>query len=391
MNKAITTEFDPREGVAVYGDAVKDLGNGKVGGLLVLFTTSEDPDLEDDFFTKETDYDLERSTKSSVYYAHGRDKTIGTRKLGEGSMEIKDAGVWIEAQLNLRDKYEKAIYKLVKQGKLGWSSGTAPHLVERKEVDGANQVMKWPLGLDATLSPIPAEPRIAAVAIKSLAIPDFETMLGAKSVGMSANDKTSALQGALNVKLTEMRRADTACCYCWAWIRDVFDETFVYVLDDGDGDTDYFEAPYSFNGNVATIGDAVQVQPQTQYLPLAVADDDDEPVSAIKDTIFTAPKGLSSLRFGDHSESVRTAVKEFTKRAGDYAALREEKGKDISPERAQEFKGLIPEFEGAIEAMKAALALSTPHDTPEATDSAPAVNVDRLRAESYALDPANWV
>ena len=42
-------------------------------------------------------------------------------------------GVWVEGILNMRDDYEKALYNLAKQGKLGWSSGTASHLVEREK------------------------------------------------------------------------------------------------------------------------------------------------------------------------------------------------------------------------------------------------------------------
>jgi HK97 family phage major capsid protein len=148
-----------------FGDAVKALGDGKVGGHLVRFSTDEDPDLTGDFFDKDTDYgDL---SKADVYYQHGMDTKIGKRKIGKGTLKLDDVGVWIEAQLNMRDEYEKAIYALAEAGKLGWSSGTASHLVDREAKGKANYIKAWPLGLDASLTPTPAEPRNEAIPFKS--------------------------------------------------------------------------------------------------------------------------------------------------------------------------------------------------------------------------------
>jgi hypothetical protein len=100
-----------------------------------------------------------------VYYQHGADKKLGKRKLAKGELTQDELGIWIEAQLNLRDEYEKAIYSMAEKGKLGWSSGTAAHLVE-KAADG--RITTWPLGLDASLTPTPAEPRnITVIPLKS--------------------------------------------------------------------------------------------------------------------------------------------------------------------------------------------------------------------------------
>lgn len=169
--------------IIVFGEAVKALGNGKVGGYLVRFSTSSDPDVTQlrDFFTPETDFDLERSTKATVMYDHGLDPVIKKRKLGTGEMKVDEVGIWIEAQLEMRDDYERAIYDMAQAGKLGWSSGSAPHLVERKKVGNANQIIRWPLGLDASLTPTPAEPRNAAVSLKSYAA-ERKAEGGAKSL-----------------------------------------------------------------------------------------------------------------------------------------------------------------------------------------------------------------
>lgn len=140
---------------------------GLVSGYLVRFSTADDTDLEGDFFTKDTDFGPHQ--QSIVFYHHGLDRALGVKTLGRrlpASLKKDDIGVWIEAQLDLRDEYEQAIFGMAQQGKQGWSSGTASHLVRRMPVQGkaANWIANWPLGLDASLTPAPAEPRNVAAA-----------------------------------------------------------------------------------------------------------------------------------------------------------------------------------------------------------------------------------
>lgn len=158
--------------MVLFGDSVKALDdNGKVGGYLVLFGSAEKTDASSfrDYFTPETDFGLDLSTKARVLYQHGMDAKIGNRTLDIGAMKTDDAGVWIEGQLKMRDEYERAIFSMAKAQKLGWSSGTAKHLIRREpQPNGSNRVTSWPLGLDASLTPNPAEPRTHAMALKSL-------------------------------------------------------------------------------------------------------------------------------------------------------------------------------------------------------------------------------
>lgn len=143
------------ERVIGLGGSVKALGDGKVGGFLVEFTDPEHPDLEADYFDAGTDYGPHR--KSLAFYHHGQDKALGNRPLKNiADLEIRDAGVWFEHQLEMRDEYEAAIYELAEQGKIGLSSGTAPHLVEREKKGSAYHITRWPLGLDASYTPTPA-------------------------------------------------------------------------------------------------------------------------------------------------------------------------------------------------------------------------------------------
>ena len=148
------------------GSEVKALDDsGKIGGYLVVFSGPEDPDLTGDFFTKDTDFGSIKNT--ALLFNHGMDAVLKNRVLGSGEWKIDDVGVWVEGILNMRDDYEKALYDLAKAGKLGWSSGTASHLVERESKGSSNWIKAWPLGLDASLTPTPAEPRTKAVELKA--------------------------------------------------------------------------------------------------------------------------------------------------------------------------------------------------------------------------------
>ena len=150
------------------GGEVKALGNGKIGGYLIRFGDWKNPDLHGEYFSKETDFGDAETTP--VYYGHGFDPTLGLKILAyKASLKKDDIGVWIEAQLSLRDEYERAIYGFVEMNKMGWSSGTAGHLVVREiSNDGMNVFIKrWPLGLDASLTPAPAEPQNMVESLKT--------------------------------------------------------------------------------------------------------------------------------------------------------------------------------------------------------------------------------
>ena len=164
-------EIENNTDVMIFdGGAVKALDtNGKVGGYLVRFSGPKDPDITKmrDYFTKKTDFDLTNGKQTTIYYDHGCDPVLKKRKLGTGTMKLDEVGVWLEAQLELRDEYEKAVFDLVNKKKLGWSSGAVSHLVERKRSsNGTHEITNWPIA-EGSLTPTPAEPRAAAVSLKS--------------------------------------------------------------------------------------------------------------------------------------------------------------------------------------------------------------------------------
>ena len=151
------------------GDAVKSLGDGKIGGYLVRFSTEEDPDLTGDFFTKSTYFGPRNGDGVDMLFHHGIPLKSGLEGLADYLFKpvkaMKDeVGIWVEAVLDARNEYEKAVLDLAVSGKLGWSSGTAKHLIRKDE---RGEIRRWPI-IEASLTPTPAEPRNGASAIKSL-------------------------------------------------------------------------------------------------------------------------------------------------------------------------------------------------------------------------------
>lgn len=158
-----TKSTDPD--AVVYGGEVKALGNGKVGGYLVRFSTPADPDLTNDYFDASTK--LVYPSILPVLYHHGFDKTLGKRQIGNARLKVDEIGAWAETQLNMRDQYEKAIYEMVRAGKLGYSSGAIAKSVTRERVGEAYHIKTWNIE-ECSLTPTPAEPRNGVMSLKSL-------------------------------------------------------------------------------------------------------------------------------------------------------------------------------------------------------------------------------
>jgi phage head maturation protease len=153
--------------LVTFGDEVKVTSSGKVSGYLIRFGGT---DLDGDFFTLSCDFGrptkVGDSFKMNLYYAHGMDEVVGKETVGTGRIVVKDAGLWYEGQIEISNEYRMMIARLGQEGRLGFSSGAASHLVERKSVGNASQIIRWNIA-EASLTPKPAEPRNMANA-KSL-------------------------------------------------------------------------------------------------------------------------------------------------------------------------------------------------------------------------------
>ena len=141
-------------------DGIKSDRLGYVKGYLVRFGDTKATDLEGDYFTRSTDYGFPmeegKRVPLNVYYHHGMDQAVGKKSIGTGFIKMTDEGLWYEAQLDMADEYGKMVAKLCKQGKMGFSSGAAAHMVERKSMGGASEIIRWPIA-EASITPTPAE------------------------------------------------------------------------------------------------------------------------------------------------------------------------------------------------------------------------------------------
>lgn len=225
----------------VFGGAIKALNeDGLVGGWLVEFSDPEaltgSPDLEREFFTKSTDFDIESGDRTTIYYDHGLDATLKKRKLGRGQMEIKDAGIWLEAQLERRDEYEENIFKMAQAGKLGWSSGTAPHLVTMKKVGSFREILTWPLKIDASMTPTPCGYG------KSKSVVALKTYMADREDGMT-EDAFKSLTDIEKVGLYYELAGQVSLKAKWAsaYVNELPDSSFAFIetggTKDGEGRT----------------------------------------------------------------------------------------------------------------------------------------------------------
>lgn len=201
-------EQQDTEQLVYFGGEVKALGDGRVGGYLVRFTDETEPDIEGDFFTAKTDFGISDGAKTPVYLnhrmpLHTRDgKSIAYKDaIGEGTLSLDDAGVLIDAILYHRELYE------IMLAKMGWTSGTAPHLVDREPVGKAFHVTKWPLGIDASTSPAPADPGNRVMPLKSWTemTPDLEVE---PQEALSESASAATTDGQITVNVTVEQRAE---------------------------------------------------------------------------------------------------------------------------------------------------------------------------------------
>lgn len=132
-----------------------------IAGYGVVF---EGVDLTGDTFAKSTNFWLDAMPgPRPVLYEHGFDEAVNLAVLGKTlSIEANDDGLWVEAELNRHNRYMRDVERLIASGALGWSSGSAGHLV-RRETDGKTALItSWPI-LEFSLTPTPAEPRTLGV------------------------------------------------------------------------------------------------------------------------------------------------------------------------------------------------------------------------------------
>lgn len=132
------------------------VGEGRIGGYLILWGTPQVRDLQGEYFTPETELGLDWYPQRPVLYQHGLDGQLKAAVIGQiDTLRMDEVGVWAEAQLDLRQRFVRAVLRLVEKGVLHWSSGSLAHLVQ---VGADGEIRRWPV-VEGSLTPTPAEPR----------------------------------------------------------------------------------------------------------------------------------------------------------------------------------------------------------------------------------------
>lgn len=299
------------EELIYYGSAVKALGSGKVGGYLVEFTDYDakkgvPPDLAKEFFTKSTDLDIETGDRRTVYFNHGQDATLKRRKLSKAELKVDEVGVWAETILDTSDQYLAKIYEMVEAGKLGWSSGSLPHLVEKKAVKGGfAEIVTWPIG-EASLTHTPCNPFGQAVPLKSF----FE------GVG-EAEQPTAALpsiKGLFQEKLSEQTPSS------WQ-LESVFRDVLRDIANAA-GSADITGVSIDVAGKVREAADeylAALVPLAASQITEYLQGDSREPFylkSLFDEFIESGSELVSGSDLDSHSQAVVSAVAEFARKGG---------------------------------------------------------------------------
>lgn len=169
------------EALFYFGDTLKALDDkGRVGGYAVRFTDSDHRDLYGDYFTKDTYLGAHQGDGVDVLFHHGMPLHTSRRMTDEQKKALEafrnhiftnttktkkdEVGLFTEVVLDMADEYERAVFGLVKAGKLGWSSGSTWHMVRRTD-DG--EITRWPI-IEISLTPQPAEKLNKAVTLKAI-------------------------------------------------------------------------------------------------------------------------------------------------------------------------------------------------------------------------------
>lgn len=267
------------------GRAVRAVKNGDgtvtVSGIAVVFDTpgSGQADLSGDFFTAETFLSptLQRGEEDEfeATYNHGIPSQKALSDLAEHEFthpvtaKATDTGLLASLILDERDAYEAMLAGLALEGKLSWSSGSAPHRVRRtRHEDGLFEVRRWPIA-EIALTPTPCEPRTFAVPLKSLAPAPLSAR---KAVDFS--DGINALRERVQNAAREHLTDPLTGRHPWVWVADVFPEACVLEFDDVEG----YRVPLTVGADGAvTFGpreEWVEVERVTDWRPVAKSLDD---------------------------------------------------------------------------------------------------------------------
>jgi len=173
-----------------YGSNIKSLGDNRIGGYLVNFTDTDNRDLDNEYFTQDTDLSTPHNIVGlPLLFHHGLDKRLRDIPIGEFvKAEVDNHGLWVEALIRERDQYEKFVNQWyqdkqapvsiddyqkavefikgwVNEGKIAFSSGANPNTAE---IDEDGHIKKWAI-FEGSATHTPADPnRTKIYSMKSI-------------------------------------------------------------------------------------------------------------------------------------------------------------------------------------------------------------------------------
>lgn len=122
-------------------------------------------DLQGEYFSQRTDFCDGWFKSRPILFHHGMDDSIKAVVIGHDiAYKALDNGRWLRAQLDKSMTYWNELAQLIKQGKVFFSSGAVPHLVE-KAVDG--ELLRWPW-VETSLTVSPANPLAVINSFKAI-------------------------------------------------------------------------------------------------------------------------------------------------------------------------------------------------------------------------------
>jgi hypothetical protein len=150
---------------APTGNALKSsAASARVGGLAVRFSGPDERDLDNEYFTSQTDFGPRNGDGSPVMIHHGNPISVGLEAFAKvilpaAQVQRDTSGLFASTNLDLADPVQRAIYELIQRGAFRWSSGATPQLVQRAS-DG--RLERW-FPAEFSLTPTPAEPRLPRI------------------------------------------------------------------------------------------------------------------------------------------------------------------------------------------------------------------------------------
>lgn len=194
---AINLSYAKSLGIELPEDnfAVKYTALDEIKGYTFLWGNPELTDVEAEYFTKNSDFWDKQLGKSPrpLTWDHAQDETFKAAPVIGQIVDFGDdeLGRWYVAKLDRAHRYRKAIDELIKAGKLGTSSDSAPQYVRREKTGKSTWLKEWPWFASA-LTDCPAEPRM------------IDSLEYLKSLGILLPDTSAKLTWEWNIKRMQL-------------------------------------------------------------------------------------------------------------------------------------------------------------------------------------------